>query len=335
MNARHAGRTARFDFGEACVFCVAAQVSAQTRDEEQADPPSTSPRVAAVVVAYHPDATAEALVAALRLQVARVIVVDNASTPASRARFARWTGDAAFELIANVENLGIAAALNQAAERARAAGAGWLATFDQDSAVPDGLVAGLLGGLARCAEPERVAVLAPLYRDLNLGFTYSAAGPLGREADADVSVAATSGNLVSLRAWAEVGGFDEGLFIDLVDFDFCLRCRRRGWRVREVRSVVLGHRQGRWEPRPWRGRTARFNDYGAVRRYYQVRNRLVLAGRHAAFDPRWVARDVWGHGCDLVKLALFGADRRRKFAAVFTGAWDALRGRRGRWTPPE
>jgi len=306
---------------------------AQRRDDGQATRAST-PRpaaagVCAVVVTFRPEVETLANLRAIRRQVDRLVVVDNAATPASRALLAPLADDPAVACVFNEENAGVAAALNQGWRRADEGPEAWLATFDQDSRVPDGYVAGLLAGLARYPEREHVAVVAPLYRDRNLGFVSSAAGPVTGAGEAAVSVAATSGNLVARRALADAGGFREDFFIDCVDFEFCLRCRRRGWRILEVRDVVLEHAQGRWERRRWLGRVVRVNDYDATRRYYQARNRLVLHARFAAFDPRWCLRDAWGYGCDLAKLVLLGAGRRAKLAAILTGWAHAFAGRRG------
>lgn len=297
--------------------------------------PSASPRraegISAVVVTYRPGEEVPANIAAIRAQVALVVVVDNGATAESRARLASLAGQPGIELIFNPDNRGVAAALNQGMERAQAGSFAWLATFDQDSRLPVGFMDGLLAAHAAWPDRERVAIIAPLYRDRSLGFVSSPGGPLpeGPLHDTAVSVTATSGNLVALRALQAVGGFREDFFIDCVDFELCLRCRRAGWQVLEARGVVLDHAQGRWERRRLLWRTPRVNDYDAMRRYYQVRNRLVLYARLGGVDIRWTLRDAWGFGWDFLKLILFCHQRPAKLRAMFTGACDALRGRMG------
>lgn len=293
-------------------------------------------RVCAVVVTYHPEPGVVENIRAVRRQVERLIVVDNEVTDESRNLLAALAEDPAVELVFNRENLGIATALNQGRERALSGDFDWLATFDQDSRAPDGFIAGLLAGYRAYAERERVAVLAPLYRDRNLGVVSSPSGPITGDPAREtvISVTATSGNLVSTRALRAVGPFRDDFFIDCVDFDFCLRCRRQGWLVLEVRRVELDHAQGRFTQRRWLWRTPRLNDYSAVRRYYQARNRLIMYARFAAFDPRWILRDARGYASDLAKLLLFSERRPEKVRAVFTGFWHALIGKRGRWSQP-
>src|SRR5436853_244951 len=82
--------------------------------------------------------------------------------------------------------------------------------------------------------------------------------------------------------------------------------RRAGWLILEARGVVLDHAQGRWERRRLWGRRPRVNDYDAVRRYYQTRNRLVLYRELGGYDLRWTLDDAQGYGWDFLKLLLFG-----------------------------
>lgn len=307
------------------------------RDKPELRGPEPAVRgVCAVIVTYRPWPQVEANIAAVRAQAARTIVVDNEASAGSRALLAPLAGKPDVELVFNEDNRGVAAALNQAAERALARGFDWLATFDQDSRAPAGLIATLLAGGAAYADGERVAILAPLYRDRGLGFVYSPSVNLGGEParDAPVSVSTTSGSLVRLDAWRELGGFREDLFIDCVDFEFCLRCRQRGWVVLEVRRAVIEHAQGRWQQRRFLWRRTLVNDYDAVRRYYQARNRLVMYARFATFDPRWIWRDVRSFFREVVKLLLYGEERPAKLRATLRGIAHAIAGRRGRLDSP-
>lgn len=287
--------------------------------------------ICALVVTYHPTPEVAENIVTIRRQVDRVVVVDNAATPASRALLVRRDGDSAVQVLHYEVNLGLAAGLNRAARLAAEHGCEWLVTLDQDSRVPPGFVAELVAASAAWPATARVGIVAPVYRDRHMGFVYSPDRRFRADAPAVrlVDVALTSGNLVRARAHADAGGFREDFFIDCVDFEFCLRLRSRGWQIVEARAAVLDHAQGVWEPRRLLGRTYQFNDYSVERRYYQVRNRLVLWGRWGATSPRWVLRDLWGYPKEIVKLLLWGRDRRPKLRAMLHGARDAVLARMG------
>jgi len=297
--------------------------------------PAPEDRICAIVVTYHPGPEVPAHLEAILRQVSRVIVVDNEATAESRARLSVFAGQPAVELVDNPDNLGIATAFNQGVKRALAAGFAWIATFDQDSSVPDGYFAAMLAAHASYPRRDQVAVLAPLYHDRHLDFVFSSGGPLRDQlaADVPVSVAAASGNLLSAAALHAVGGFRDDFFIGYVDFEFCLRCRKAGWLVLEVRRVILDHAMGRYQQRPWFGRKARINDYDEMRRYYNARNQLIVYARLGIVDPRWALRDAWLYSKDCLKLLLYCENRWRKVCAMLTGYWHAFTGRRGRWQP--
>ena len=287
--------------------------------------------VTAIVVTYHPGPEVPAHLAAIKRQAERVIVVDNSLTESSREQVRGWASGLGLELVQNGANLGVAAALNQGVELAFRAGPRWIASFDQDSAIPEGYFVSLLEAFGTEPDKGRVAVLAPRYRAQGACVVYSADG--GKQGQAGtlrrMSVASTSGMLVSASALNAVGGFDDELFIDGVDHEFCLRCRRRGWLVLEASSVLLLHEQGKQETRLFLGRGITINDYPAERRYYQARNRLILYLHYLGFDPRWVGHDA-GEGLrELIKFILVGEERLVKLGAILCGVWHALYGRRG------
>jgi rhamnosyltransferase len=294
-------------------------------------PAAAPPRTCAIVVTYRPGRDVWDNLQALRVQVDRLVIVDNASDAASAGLLAGFAGDPGVEVVANGENRGIATALNQGARRARAEGFEWIATFDQDSRVPPGYFATLFAAWRSAPQRARIAVLASAYRDRGLGVVSSPSEPMSPDDTRNVfvPVTATSGNVVWLPALDAVGGFAEEYFIDLVDFEFCLRLRARGWRVLEVRSVRLDHAQGAWERRRFLWRRPAMNDYGEMRRYYQARNRLALYGRHGAANFEWCAHDARGYAWDCAKLLLFGTRRRAKLAAMARGAVDGLFRRMG------
>ena len=111
--------------------------------------PQRSESVVAVVVTFQPELAALLLqIKALRPQVARLVVVDNAST----ADLAEWCRAAAPQVDAVLRmehNLGIGGAQNHGIAWARTQGASHVLLMDQDSVPEPGMVGQLLGALPR------------------------------------------------------------------------------------------------------------------------------------------------------------------------------------------
>src|SRR4051812_30967833 len=121
--------------------------------------PGARPHVLAVVVTYNPGEELGTHLAALRSQVPDVLVVDNASANIETVR--EVVARTGCTLLANDENRGIAAALNQGARVALDRGAAWLATFDQDSLLPAGSIERLLACHRAQPGADRYAIITP------------------------------------------------------------------------------------------------------------------------------------------------------------------------------
>ncbi len=288
---------------------------------------------AAIVVTFHPDARAYDSLVALAEQARPLIVVDNSATQASRSRLTRAFGERAdtVTLLFNPENLGVAAALNIGLRAAAAAGAEWALTLDQDSRVTPHLAETLAAALAALppAERERTAVLAPEL--LAPGGSLSAVRSVPSDAASrEADTAVTSGCLVRLAAWQAVGGFDERLFIDYVDHDFCFRLRRAGWAVRTCGGARLLHAIGNATLVRRFGRTLSVNQHSPLRFYYIVRNGLLFWRTYRG-DSRFLRQDQLNTFKLLVKALLFDTRRCERLRLCWQAARDYRQGRFGRY----
>ena len=50
--------------------------------------------------------------------------------------------------------------------------------------------------------------------------------------------------LIRRAAWDDVGGYDEGFFMYCEEVDWCMRAKRRGWRVEHVPGATVKHYSG-------------------------------------------------------------------------------------------
>lgn len=290
----------------------------------------------AVVVTYHPDEDVAENLRALVRECGLALVIDNGSSAAARAALAAVAGA---EVIALGANLGIATALNRGVAEASARGYSHAVLFDQDSRPEPGFCAALL---ATAAAHPRAAVVAPRIAEQGgeavryrwarrhpvWRFYFQRVGCAGADLP-DVMMAVTSGSLVEIAAWRELGGSDESLFIDYVDTDYCLRISAAGRAVAVSAGALLRHRLGDRRVRKALGVTARPTNHAAFRHYYMARNRVRLWRRHALARPDWAAFDFTYLVYNTIRVLAFETARRRKLKAMSLGTWDGLRGRGG------
>ena len=258
-----------------------------------------------------------------------IIVVDNGSAGTSLEIVEQVGHLTGVHLVRNEENLGIAAALNIGIRRALDAGCQWVATFDQDSAVTARYFEDLLRAYAICPEPEKVGMIVPgqwvPHCDPDGG-----AQNVARRDFTFVKGASNSGCLIRADIFSRIGFYDEPLFIDYVDTDFCLRLRKRGFRILCAPQVVLRHELGDKQVRRFLGLSISFRIHSAWRYYYNIRNRTVLHLRYLASFPAWVLWDWSRMLLELCRIAILEHQRGHKLSCAFRGLWDGLRGRLGR-----
>lgn len=288
------------------------------------------PSICAVVITYFPKPECADNLRALRPQVGKILIVDNGSGPGSFEHLAAIADELDAAVIRMGRNAGIAAALNAGLTHARENGYSWLATFDQDSLATPDLMAQMSAVLQVHPRPERIAVLSPRHVDRGSGLLVRQRG--GREAGScwrSLLTTMTSGNLVAVEAALAAGGWEERLFIDYVDHEFCLRLRHRGWQIVEATRARLHHSLGLSEVHRLLGLPISVTNHSGARRYYISRNRMILWRRYWRAEPRWFLLDFRGFLRETCGILLYERDPRLKLRMTVRGMIDAFRSVKG------
>lgn len=300
--------------------------------------PPVATRTAAVLVLYHPTAAPAAVVQALLDQVAQVVLVDNhpEGLPAAQA----LPADARLQLLRNGNRGGLAGAYNTALswlEQARP-DIEHLVFVDEDSEVD---------GLARfLADPQTEALLhdpgtaaiAPAYCDRATGLRGKHLQFLSRwrlrylprdlSQVVPVAFIINSMSVWRLPALRQLGRYDEGLAVDHVDTEYCLRAHRARLKVYLHGAHCFGHRIG--ERRAYRllGVQLQAGGHAPTRRYLIARNTVWLARRSLWREPGFSLLCVLRLGYEAVGIVMAEPQRGAKLAALLRGAWVGLCARR-------
>jgi len=298
-------------------------------------------RVASVTVAYNPPASrlCEQL-RALEGQVAHVIVVDNGSTPTvGELLDGMPQGPRSHSVLPLARNRGVAHGFNAGISEARRNGARYVLLLDHDSVPARGMVAALLDGLraARARGEGVVAAVGPRIRDardrrelpfVSLGWLRNHHARCASEAGiiaCDFLI--SSGALVDLAALDAVGPFDEDLFVDSVDLEWCFRARSKGFRFYGACAAVLDHRLGDERRSLLNG--VEVIVHSPERLYYMTRNRLALYAR--GYMPlKWKIKDFARALAKFATLMLLVSPRKEYARMSWRGLRDACAGRRGK-----
>lgn len=247
----------------------------------------------------------------MKNQVDKIIIVDNFSSNVDEIK-SIVTGREKLDLIQNKKNLGIAAALNQAFEYANINNYNWVLTLDQDSVCPNYFV-NQLHYLA--LQEDRVGIMAPTIIDRNVG-KIGHIVPDGNKCK-EVRTCITSGALTNVSAWKEIGKFDEKMFIDSVDFEFCYRLRKYKYKVLQTNKVKLSHSIGDAKIRKFIFIKFKDVEHNAFRDFYIAQNNIYYPKKHHLF-----LRLIRGNLRNLkliIIILLYQNDKINKLNSTITG----------------
>ena len=190
--------------------------------------------IAAGIVAFNPDIDRlESNILNIRNQVEKLYVIDNASDNLKDIEKLCDKYDA--HLVANIENYGIAKALNQMCQFAQREGYEWIVTLDQDTITPLEMVAEMRPYLSN----EKIGIVCPAVR-----YEGRKDAPKLSKTTNFVHACMTSASLTKISVWSEVSGFKEEFFIDFVDNEFCMKLSIAGYRILRVNACVISHQLG-------------------------------------------------------------------------------------------
>ncbi len=225
------------------------------------------------IITYNPDLTElKKNVAAVEKQVNHVIIIDNASANVSEIT-AAFKEDPEVSIIRNKKNYGVAIGLNQIMRYALDKGYTWVLTLDQDTYVYQGLIA----AYEKYVELPDVAMINCQYIDRNY---YDYRFYQQKEEYTFVNECITAGCLTNAKIVMRCGGFDNRMFIDLVDNDMCATLRKNGYKIVSAKHVGYLHSLGDVTKKKIFGYELKLFHYSPMRIYYLSRNTIYYIKKH-------------------------------------------------------
>jgi rhamnosyltransferase len=225
--------------------------------------------------------------------------------------------------LANSQNYGIASALNQAAQIAIDMKYSWLLTMDQDSFFEKGMAKKYIS-TAETIQSNKVAM-----------FTCNILLKNGKRSSSltnieKVDLAQTSGSLLNLSIFREIGSFKEDYFIDKVDYEYCFRLIEKGYTVLGINFIHLVHQLGNMTQRKLFTRTISVTSHEPVRWYYNTRNNLHLITHHGSLRYR-VTTLFYLLFYDPIVIILYEEKKKEKIKHYIKGICHFMTGKYGKY----
>lgn len=305
-------------------------------------------RITSITVAFNPDPIRLAQqLASLRDQVDEIIIVDNGSDQPvmkslAQTEIMRSIGElASIKSIVLAENQGIASGFNIGIDAARKSGVDFVLLLDDDSVPAADMVSKLCTGYQQAAiacAPNRVAAVGPRIVDsrdehdypfIRLGWfrNQHVRCSISRQNLVDCDFLISSGSLIVMSVLDEIGKFDETLFIDSVDLEWCFRVRRNRLSLCGICDAQLHHRLGEHRRVVWHKFVLVV--HSPLRIYYITRNRILLYWRRHV-PLKWKLKDMMRMAAKFVTLMLFVAPRLQYLRMTALAIWDGIAQRGGR-----
>ena len=290
-------------------------------------------KLAACVVLYNPDDTIFENILTYGNYVDKLIVIDNSL---KKNNFLIDKLSEVFEskliYINNNDNLGIATALNQACDKAIELQFKWILTMDQDSSFIN------FDHYKKCLEKvQNVNNIALLAANTDKeGYSTCDINECSCNYREDKFSVITSANIVNLEYFEEIGRFNDKLFIDMVDYDYCLRINIKKFKILYFPDVFVEHKLGEVHLRTniFTRKKKYKTEHNAQRAYYISRNSLYLSKNYGKYFPKefgmlHILNIVFIH--DVTKILIYEIDKWNKLKAKFIGLYHFLINRYGKY----
>lgn len=276
--------------------------------------------LAGVVVLYHPNEEVIENIKSYICDLNILYIIDNTEAPNTifKEKLDQVLScvNNKYIYIAWNDNKGVSYALNRALEYCKKDK--YLLTMDQDSRFPKGMLIKYKKNIEklRC---DRIAMYTVNYTGLNA--EEKSLSPY------EVKLAITSGSILNVTIAKQLESFDENLFIDEVDSEFCYRAQKNGYKVIVFPDIIMHHQVGNPNKHKILWRTYNVFNHSPIRKYYILRNRLYVMKKY----PDRIGFLTIETIKMIIKVLLAEKEKKKNFKYMYWGITDALKNVMGKF----
>jgi rhamnosyltransferase len=253
--------------------------------------------IAAIVIWYYPEIMGDGVAIQNILTYSAfckiIYIVDN--SPNNNFYLASQIPNSQY--IPNFDNLGIARAQNQGCKAAIDDGYTWVMTMDQDSSWEKEDLFLYISEIEKLMrEDASVTSFSPDTLQMKAASSFykimkhkikclinkksHTIYPCYEYTDRVLA----SGNVINLEAWKDAGKFNDNLFIDDVDYDFCYRMIQNGYKIIKIKKCKMNHISGGNSIKTF---FHHVYPYSKERLYYITRNKMFIIKNHPEFARKY------------------------------------------------
>lgn len=280
--------------------------------------------IAGVIVLFNPDKSVANNIDSYISNIDILFAIDN-SENINHSLVNTLSLNPKIQYFYNEGNQGIANALNNGAEKAIKMGYEWLLTMDQDSRFTSKTIAAYISCCREYTNKQSLAVFSPSH--------YKNNSPKHEDSSCKTiqqMIVMTSGNIINLHVFKQLGGFEKKLFIDEVDHDYCLKANLSGFSVLQFSNIMLDHELGELKTIKRNGKVATYNSHSPQRYYYITRNSLYIWYKYRHSFPDFINSRIINVSKDIAFALIYDNNKFYRFMNVLKGIFHFLVGHYGK-----
>jgi len=196
----------------------------------------------------------------------KTYIIDNTDDVIYRQKYKNYIDSfIKLEYITYGKNIGLSKAYNIMCSKAISEKFDFICLFDQDSRIDKNNLLEIINSINDYPKND-VAIFAPnvLYKhkikkNKKYYFKYE-----------KVKWVISSGSFINLNIYNNIGKFDENLFIDRIDYDYCENARRNNYKIIKINTAFISQNLGEIKNGFFKNKS----NHSVVRHYYIFRNRF-------------------------------------------------------------
>ncbi|MCI9279900.1 MAG: glycosyltransferase [Bacilli bacterium] len=254
-------------------------------------------KIAAMVTLFYPQKENFKNIENYLSEVDRLYVIDNTPNKNNQKELPNHKKIVYY----NFDNIGVAKALNLAANLALSEKYKWLLTLDQDTEITKKIVKKLKETASK-EKTSKIGIITPWHK------TKLKIEKPKEKVDYPQDVM-TSGNLLNLEIWSSLNGFQEDFFIDGIDIEYGLRLKKNHYKIMRLNDLEINHDLGDIF---YVGNKLCTNHNG-LRRYYMNRNYHYIYENYKNTDYQF-CKFLISNYKTMLKVILF---EKHKFSKIY------------------
>lgn len=275
-------------------------------------------KISGIVTLYYPDDEVKDNINSYLDALDKLYVIDNTPNVSNEKNF---NFNSKIVYLPQYKNMGVSWALNKGAKLSIKDGYKWMLTMDQDSKFNCDSIKKLIDYL-KTSSTENIGLICP-WHNIKTG----AKKPKKRIEE--MIEVMTSGNIINLDAYLKIGGYKDWLFIDGIDFDYCMNLNVNNYKVLRLNYITMEHELGDVKIHKILGRNFVCSNHSYIRRYYMSRNNRYIYDMYHDYFPDYCEMIVKGLNGAMRNILAFEKDKIRKIKYMRKGYSDYKKGIKG------